>query len=95
MNNTGCTYKKTTTKNDLLTQVDDKYMYSMENKDNKVHGWISSDQRVGFWMVTPSDEFRVCGPVKQDLTSHVGPTVLSVSTSSLDKNLILYFHYEC
>uniref|UniRef100_M4D2C4 Rhamnogalacturonan endolyase n=1 Tax=Brassica campestris TaxID=3711 RepID=M4D2C4_BRACM len=61
----------------LKGQVDDKYMYSMESKDNKVHGWISSDQRVGFWMITPSDEFRACGPVKQDLTSHVGPTVLS------------------
>lgn len=62
-----------------MTQVDDKYMYSMEDKDNKVHGWISSEQRVGFWMITPSDEFRTCGPIKQDLTSHVGPTVLSVS----------------
>ncbi|KAG2291163.1 hypothetical protein Bca4012_007113 [Brassica carinata] len=65
----------------LKGQVDDKYMYSMESKDNKVHGWISSDQRVGFWMITPSDEFRACGPVKQDLTSHVGPTVLSMFTS--------------
>ncbi|KAG7544659.1 Galactose mutarotase-like domain superfamily [Arabidopsis suecica] len=65
----------------LKGQVDDKYMYSMENKDNKVHGWISSDQRVGFWMITPSDEFRSCGPIKQDLTSHVGPTILSMFTS--------------
>ena len=71
----GCEKKKWM----VVTQVDDKYMYSMESKDNKVHGWISSDQRVGFWMITPSDEFRACGPVKQDLTSHVGPTLLSVS----------------
>ncbi|XP_019089385.1 PREDICTED: uncharacterized protein LOC104729366 [Camelina sativa] len=56
-------------------------MYSMEGKDNKVHGWISSDRHVGFWMITPSDEFRVCGPVKQDLTSHLGPTTLSMFTS--------------
>ncbi|CAA7035944.1 unnamed protein product [Microthlaspi erraticum] len=69
----------------LKGQVDDKYMYSMEDGDNKVHGWISSDQRVGFWMITPSDEFRVCGPIKQDLTSHVGPTTLSVSPTSLNK----------
>ncbi|VVB09845.1 unnamed protein product [Arabis nemorensis] len=65
----------------LKGQVDDKYMYSMEDKDNKVHGWISSDQSVGFWMITPSDEFRACGPVKQDLSSHVGPTTLSMFTS--------------
>ncbi|KAL9820245.1 putative rhamnogalacturonan endolyase [Arabidopsis thaliana] len=65
----------------LKGQVDDKYMYSVENKDNKVHGWISSDQRIGFWMITPSDEFHACGPIKQDLTSHVGPTTLSMFTS--------------
>ncbi|EOA18623.1 hypothetical protein CARUB_v10007197mg [Capsella rubella] len=65
----------------LKGQVDDKYMYSMEDKDNKVHGWISSDQGVGFWMITPSNEFRGCGPVKQDLTSHLGPTTLSMFTS--------------
>ncbi|CAN8328439.1 unnamed protein product [Cochlearia groenlandica] len=56
-------------------------MFSVENKDNKVHGWISSDKRVGFWMITPTDEFRTCGPVKQDLTSHAGPTTLSMFTS--------------
>lgn len=29
-------------------------------------------------MVTPSNEFRSGGPVKQNLTSHVGPTTLAV-----------------
>lgn len=67
-------------------QVDDKYQYSIENKDNRVHGWISSDPPVGFWMITPSNEFRTAGPLKQDLTSHVGPITLSVS--------ILYHHNE-
>lgn len=61
-------------------QVDDKYQYSVENKDNKVHGWICEDDpAVGFWMITPSNEFRTSGPNKQDLTSHVGPTNLNVS----------------
>lgn len=59
--------------------MDDKYQYSYESKDNHVHGWISSSPRVGFWVITPSDEFRAGGPVKQDLTSHVGPTSLAVS----------------
>lgn len=67
---------------DLKGQVDDKYMYTTETKDNKLHGWISNDPSVGFWMITPSDEFRVGGPTKQDLTSHVGPTVLSMFTST-------------
>ncbi|XP_073275004.1 uncharacterized protein [Primulina huaijiensis] len=62
----------------LKRQVDDKYQYSYESKDNHVHGWISSSPRVGFWVITPSDEFRAGGPVKQDLTSHVGPTSLAI-----------------
>ncbi|XP_044488224.1 probable rhamnogalacturonate lyase B [Mangifera indica] len=67
---------------ELRGEVDDKYQYSVESKDNKVHGWISSDPPVGFWMITPSSEFRSSGPIKQDLTSHVGPTVLSMFTST-------------
>lgn len=37
---------------------------------------------VGFWQITPSDEFRSGGPLKQNLTSHVGPTTLAVSCPS-------------
>lgn len=59
-------------------QVDDKYQYSCENKDNKVHGFICFDPPVGFWQITPSNEFRTGGPLKQDLTSHVNPTTLAV-----------------
>jgi rhamnogalacturonan endolyase len=63
--------------------VDDKYQYSCENTDNTVHGWISfdSDAPIGFWMITPSNEFRNGGPTKQDLTSHVGPYTLSVCSN--------------
>ncbi|KAL6144278.1 hypothetical protein ACLB2K_054973 [Fragaria x ananassa] len=65
-------------------EVDDKYQYTIEDKDNKVHGWICTDEKspVGFWMITPSDEFKMAGPFKQGLTSHVGPTTLSVFVSS-------------
>ncbi|KAK9926081.1 hypothetical protein M0R45_023333 [Rubus argutus] len=66
----------------LAGEVDDKYQYSMEDKDSKVHGWICTDPSVGFWMITPSTEFRIGGPIKQDLTSHVGPTTMSVFSSS-------------
>ncbi|XP_058081200.1 probable rhamnogalacturonate lyase B isoform X5 [Magnolia sinica] len=66
---------------DLRGEVDDKYQYSCENKDIKVHGWICFDPPVGFWNITPSDEFRTGGPLKQNLTSHVGPTTLSVFLS--------------
>ncbi|GFY87700.1 rhamnogalacturonate lyase family protein [Actinidia rufa] len=63
-------------------EVDDKYQYSADIKDNRVHGWISCDRGVGFWVITPSNEFRIGGPLKQELTSHVGPTSLSVFISN-------------
>ncbi|KAM5575238.1 hypothetical protein ABKV19_014265 [Rosa sericea] len=67
---------------DLKGEVDDKYQYSCDNKDNRVHGWICTDPPVGLWQITPSNEFRSGGPVKQNLTSHVGPTTLAMFLSA-------------
>ncbi|GAA0186311.1 lyase [Lithospermum erythrorhizon] len=66
----------------LAGEVDDKYQYSSDNKDNRVHGWICPSPHTGFWMITPSNEFKTGGPVKQDLTSHTGPIVLSMFFST-------------
>ncbi|KAF0898364.1 hypothetical protein E2562_007212 [Oryza meyeriana var. granulata] len=66
---------------DLRGEVDDKYQYSCEDQYNNVHGWISFDPPIGFWQITPSDEFRTGGPLKQNLTSHVGPTMLAMFLS--------------
>ncbi|BBN12848.1 rhamnogalacturonan endolyase [Marchantia polymorpha subsp. ruderalis] len=68
----------------LKGQVDDKYQYALNNRDNKVHGWVAneSDPVVGFWMITASNEFRNGGPTKQDLTSHSGPTCLGMFHSA-------------
>ncbi|KAA8546653.1 hypothetical protein F0562_003116 [Nyssa sinensis] len=66
---------------ELKGEVDDKYQCSCDDKDNRVHGWICYEPAVGFWMITPSNEFHTGGPFKQDLTSHVGPTVLSMFVS--------------
>nr|XP_028965164.1 uncharacterized protein LOC114827490 [Malus domestica] len=63
---------------DLKGEVDDKYQYSMDNKDSGVHGWISSGPTVGFWLIFPSQEFRNGGPTKQNLTVHTGPFCLAV-----------------
>ncbi|GER26213.1 rhamnogalacturonate lyase family protein, partial [Striga asiatica] len=62
--------------------VDDKYQYSSDNKDCRVHGWISTKLHTGFWVITPSNEFKMGGPVKQDLTSHAGPISLSMFFST-------------
>ncbi|CAI8595524.1 unnamed protein product [Vicia faba] len=76
-------------------EVDDKYQYSSENQYNQVNGWITaeSEKPVGFWIITPSNEFRNGGPVKQDLTSHVGPICLSmfVSTHYAGKQVAIEF----
>ncbi|KAK4747511.1 hypothetical protein SAY87_014097 [Trapa incisa] len=58
---------------ELKGEVDDKYQYSLPNKDIFVHGWMS--------FKPPSNEFRSGGPLKQNLTSHVRPTSLSVFLS--------------
>lgn len=60
-------------------QVDDKYQYSSESKDIRVHGWICRNPATGLWQITPSNEFRSAGPVKQYITSHVGPTSLNAN----------------
>ncbi|BFI27800.1 rhamnogalacturonan endolyase [Marchantia polymorpha subsp. ruderalis] len=66
----------------LKGEVDDKYLYSCDNIQNQVHGWMCDDPGVGFWMITPSNEFRNGGPTKQDLTSHTGPTCLAMFHSA-------------
>ncbi|XP_065874800.1 probable rhamnogalacturonate lyase B [Euphorbia lathyris] len=64
-------------------EVDDKYAYAMELKDSKVHGFVSShNPQVGFWLIRPSDEACTGGPMRQELTSHAGPIVLSMFTST-------------
>ncbi|XP_038899393.1 probable rhamnogalacturonate lyase B isoform X1 [Benincasa hispida] len=63
-------------------EVDDKYQYGCESKDARVHGWISTDPPIGFWHIAPTEEFRSGGPLKQFLTSHVGPTTLTVFHSA-------------
>ncbi|XP_059435407.1 rhamnogalacturonate lyase B-like [Corylus avellana] len=65
----------------LKGEVDDKYQYSSKTENNKVHGWISNNPPVGFWIITPSNEFRIAGPTKQELTSHAGPIALSMFVS--------------
>ncbi|XP_047064029.1 rhamnogalacturonate lyase B-like [Lolium rigidum] len=61
-------------------EVDDKYQYSLDNKDNRVHGWVGAGQGnpMGFWVITPSNEFKIGGPLKRELTSHVGPTSVTM-----------------
>ncbi|XAR73519.1 Rhamnogalacturonan endolyase [Bertholletia excelsa] len=77
---------------DLKGEVDDKYMYSADVIDNQAHGWMCFEHGVGFWVITPSNEFRTGGPFKQELTSHVGPTSLAMFFSNHYAGILrLYF----
>ncbi|KAI3451276.1 hypothetical protein Pfo_007941 [Paulownia fortunei] len=78
----------------LRGEVDDKYQYSSDNKDSRVHGWICSDPPTGFWIITPSNEFKTAGPVKQDLTSHAGPIALSMFFSTHYAGLPLIIEFR-
>ena len=77
-----------TTKPRVRGEVEDKYQYLSDVKDTKVRGWISLDPPVGFWIIIPSKEFRLGGPTKQELTSHVGHTTLYVSPP-------IHTNYKC
>lgn len=62
----------------LKGEVDDKYQYSLDNKEGGVYGWVSFDPMVGFWINFPSYEYRNGGPTKQNLTLHAGPICLAM-----------------
>ncbi|KAL8112828.1 hypothetical protein AgCh_020216 [Apium graveolens] len=78
---------------DLKGEVDDKYQYSMDNKDAGVHGWISSGPIIGFWVIFPSQEFRNGGPTKQNLTVHTGPNCLAMfhGTHYIGNDILAHF----
>ncbi|XP_059636145.1 probable rhamnogalacturonate lyase B [Cornus florida] len=78
----------------LKGEVDDKYMYSMDNKDGGVHGWISSGPNVGFWIIFPSHEFRNGGPTKQNLTVHTGPNCLAMFHGTHYIGIDILAHFE-
>lgn len=68
--------------------MDDKYQYSAQYKDSRVHGWISDDQGVGIWMITSSNEFKNGGPTRQRMHTHTGPTMLNVREKHVSKSSI-------
>ncbi|KAJ7967711.1 Rhamnogalacturonate lyase [Quillaja saponaria] len=78
---------------DLKGEVDDKYQYSMDNKDGGLHGWISSGPIIGFWVIFPSHEFRNGGPTKQNLTAHTGPACLAMfhGTHYIGNDILAHF----
>jgi len=59
-------------------EVDDKYQYSLDNKDNKVHGWIGAGpgpgpRPRGVLGVTPTNQIKTGGPRTRELTTQNRP----------------------
>ncbi|MGH8022876.1 MAG: polysaccharide lyase family protein, partial [Limisphaerales bacterium] len=66
-------------------RYEDKYKYSADFGAQRVWGWSSVGQggaNVGLWQVTASPEYYSDGPMKRDLMSHIGTTILNYFESS-------------
>lgn len=66
-------------------RFEDKYKYSADFGIQRVWGWSSvgtGGANVGLWQVTASPEYYSDGPMKRDLMSHIGTTILNYFESS-------------
>jgi autotransporter-associated beta strand protein len=66
-------------------QYEDKYKYSADFGDQRVWGWSSvgaGGKNVGLWNVSASTEYYGGGPMKRELMSHIGTTILNMTKGS-------------
>lgn len=62
-------------------RYEDKYKYSADFGDQRVWGWSSvgaGGSNVGLWNIIPSAEYYNGGPMKRELMSHIGTTILNM-----------------
>jgi rhamnogalacturonan endolyase len=52
-------------------EVEHKYDYSALFSESPAYGWVSSQKKLGLWMVNPSLEYIAGGPTKPELTAHL------------------------
>ena len=66
-------------------QYEDKYKYSADFGDQRVWGWSSvgaGGKNIGIWNVSASMEYASGGPMKRELMSHIGTTILNMHKGS-------------
>jgi autotransporter-associated beta strand protein len=66
-------------------RYEDKYKYSADFGVQRVWGWSSvgnGGNNVGLWNVSASAEYYSNGPMKRDLMSHIGTTILNYFETS-------------
>jgi autotransporter-associated beta strand protein len=64
---------------------EDKYKYSADFGNQRVWGWSSvgtGGYNVGLWNVSASIEYYPGGPMKRELMSHIGTTILNMTKGS-------------
>jgi len=62
-------------------QFEDKYKYSADLGTERVWGWASvgsGGKNVGLWNVSATAEYYNGGPMKRELMSHIGTTILNM-----------------
>jgi rhamnogalacturonan endolyase len=66
-------------------QYEDKYCYSADLGVQRAWGWSSvgsGGKNVGLWNVSASAEYYNGGPMKRELMSHIGTTILNMHNGS-------------
>jgi rhamnogalacturonan endolyase len=58
--------------------IEDKYHWFADAGEHFVHGWASTKENIGVWILYGSNEARNGGPTKQHNTAHGGPTLLHI-----------------
>lgn len=58
--------------------IEDKYHWFADAGEHFVHGWASTKENIGVWILYGSNEARNGGPTKQHNTTHGGPTLLHI-----------------
>jgi rhamnogalacturonan endolyase len=58
--------------------IEDKYHWFADAGEHFVHGWASTKENIGVWILYGSNESRNGGPTKQHNTAHGGPTLLQL-----------------
>ncbi|MEP6847884.1 MAG: polysaccharide lyase family protein [Acidobacteriota bacterium] len=51
-------------------QVEHKYDYSAIQFDTPAYGWSSTRDKIGIWLINPSNEYMSGGPTKLELIAH-------------------------
>lgn len=62
-------------------QYEDKYCYAADLGTQHVWGWSSvgtGGKNIGLWNVSASSEYYNGGPMKRELTEHIGTTILNM-----------------